>query len=842
MLSKCMKPNNFLRVMKGHKLKATASYCLHAKLFIACGAIFTIYCLFGQDIRSIAFKPSADSVFDWVTGSAFVFFSIEIALGCFVNKGYSFSFFFFLDVISTITLALDLSIVGTSLASSVVSKTSRASRAGTKASRVIKVIRLIRLLRISKVFKAMVRKDEEQSIPLPDDDSENSSVFEKELKPRKETQMGVTLSKLTSQRIIIIVLLMVFGIPQFEVTSQFQYVPDLHQVGLQSVNRAYSRFVSECRSGNSTRASTARRVYEQTLVLFVTESVGNVSKNKPSIGWIGATVLNSTDFCLTGHNGPSPTFLWKSLNEPSSVIEQRLALGWDSNCDPSFMTTLGISVNGVCPLELRPSEKTVMGSIGQECEFEIVVDSLWFVRSEAFLSIYRTLVICAILGIGTFAFSESAFKLALDPINSMIDKVDRIRENPLHASRIEDDFVKRDEVERLRRLAKYSTATNFVSRWMAKRSLAKLNRDNLETEILERTIMRISGLLSLGFGEAGAAIVAHNMKSTDPAINVMLPGKRVDAVFASIQIKHFGTISAVLNDRIVLFINQIAEIVHSIADEFHGVPNKSDGESFLIVWRLSDDAERNRQIHDMSVVACVKICIAIRRSLELHEYSSLPPLMQKVPGFKVELNFCLHRGWAIEGAIGSDLKIDPSYLGPDVNLVETLSTSNAIYRTWIIASDTMKNGCSSSLGEKLFRRIDKVRLTGSRQSLYIYSLDLDPRAEILTQYEIENAVQSTSTHPSRRRQGREREKRKSNRWGADMHAFLRKDQYFLLMRKSFDSNPLILKLFNKGFLNYEAGEWPVASDAFSEMLNELGHPDGPAIRILELMRNNVNTV
>ena len=35
---------------------------------------------------------------------------------------------------------------------------------------------------------------------------------------------------------------------------------------------------------------------------------------------------------------------------------------------------------------------------------------------------------------------------------------------------------------------------------------------------------------------------------------------------------------------------------------------------------------------------------------------------------KVNLSIGLHKGWAIEGAIGSSKKIDVSYLSPNVNI------------------------------------------------------------------------------------------------------------------------------------------------------------------------------
>lgn len=42
--------------------------------------------------------------------------------------------------------------------------------------------------------------------------------------------------------------------------------------------------------------------------------------------------------------------------------------------------------------------------------------------------------------------------------------------------------------------------------------------------------------------------------------------------------------------------------------------------------------------------------------------------IQKIPNFRVNMGFGLHQGWAIEGAIGSDFKIDASYLSPNVNM------------------------------------------------------------------------------------------------------------------------------------------------------------------------------
>ena len=43
------------------------------------------------------------------------------------------------------------------------------------------------------------------------------------------------------------------------------------------------------------------------------------------------------------------------------------------------------------------------------------------------------------------------------------------------------------------------------------------------------------------------------------------------------------------------------------------------------------------------------------------------------------MGFGLHVGWAIEGAIGSDFKIDASYLSPNVNIASRIESATSQY-------------------------------------------------------------------------------------------------------------------------------------------------------------------
>lgn len=66
-------------------------------------------------------------------------------------------------------------------------------------------------------------------------------------------------------------------------------------------------------------------------------------------------------------------------------------------------------------------------------------------------------------------------------------------------------------------------------------------------------------------------------------------------------------------------------------------------------------------------------------------------MQKKVKGFKVEMGFGLHQGWAIEGAIGSFFKIDASYLSPNVNMAARLEAATKQFNTPILISGLLRD-------------------------------------------------------------------------------------------------------------------------------------------------------
>jgi hypothetical protein len=151
---------------------------------------FTIFALFASDIQAAWLPSSVDFSFDVIQVLLFFFFTLEIVLASVSKKGYLGSFFFWLDVVATLSLLQDISFIfdilltgsssldsptifnnlnaikGTGLGSGTVRNSQQASSSlqkvssASRATRVLRIIRIIRLIRIVKLYKSAVQARE----------------------------------------------------------------------------------------------------------------------------------------------------------------------------------------------------------------------------------------------------------------------------------------------------------------------------------------------------------------------------------------------------------------------------------------------------------------------------------------------------------------------------------------------------------------------------------------------------------------------------------------------------------------------------------------------------------
>jgi len=110
---------------------------------------------------------------------------------------------------------------------------------------------------------------------------------------------------------------------------------------------------------------------------------------------------------------------------------------------------------------------------------------------------------------------------------------------------------------------------------------------------------QVCSLLAVGFGDAGAKVIAENMKQAG-ALNPMVPGRKMTAIFGFCDIRQFTGTTEVLQEEIMEFVNAVAHIVHSEVAYYGGAANKNIGDAFILVWKLPTSS-RTRQNRSDSV-------------------------------------------------------------------------------------------------------------------------------------------------------------------------------------------------------------------------------------------------
>jgi len=809
--------------------------------------IFTVYALIGDDIRLAATPLPADTFFNIATIVALLLFSFELVASCIGKDDYFLSFFFWLDLIATASLLMDITwVLNLFLQSndSSIARAGRMSRVGTRAGRVIRMLRLFRLIRIIKLYKHVfdfwkrVRKDEHGQGP---GDPHDDEVY-------AESRVGQKLSHMTTQKVILLILFMLILLPIISVEEFFRDLPTSSQYGADVVYRAFLKCRNGLEMGRSENdTSVLCRIFEQQLTMYIGYhrrkdwrcsgrwDQAFDSNCKLTCGWLEVQVNSGFD----GFKQQPVEVYWDSLFSVSmdppgpltKELKDQLNNGKMRTCENGGYRYISLQddPNLVCPEQLRLEEQSVMAPrlVGvSEIPMMMFLFDLrpWMLRSAIF-NIAQTVFICVILAVGAMVFSHDANVLVLQPIERMISKVQKIRDNPLYAMKLGDETYRENQEQE----AEPGDTQRKKERWLWCR---KRNEkvQTLETKILENAIIKLGKLLALGFGEAGSEIIGKNMDDDSATVNAMIPGNKVEAVFGFCDIRNFTDTTEVLQDKVMVFVNQVADIVHNIVDTWHGAANRNIGDAFLIVWRMREDFTHKirMKVGDMSVISFVQVVAAINKSAVLKDYREHPALLARLPNYRVRMGFGLHYGWAIEGAIGSEFKIDASYLSPHVNMASRLEAVTKQYQVLILMSEPLAQLCSRPMS-RYFRTIDHVTLKGGMSTpIRLHTVDLNAeslRTEIVLPKRGQNQFEL--------RRQREKAKEEKMQDSFQVHALFEKDADLKAMRMSYPQR--FFQLFSKGYLNYEAGEWDVAHSVFEITQNMLGEIDGPSKALLDFM-------
>jgi hypothetical protein len=268
---------------------------------------------------------------------------------------------------------------------------------------------------------------------------------------------------------------------------------------------------------------------------------------------------------------------------------------------------------------------------------------------------------------------------------------------------------------------------------------------------------------------------------------------------------------------------------------------------------------------DCAVAGFALCTLLVRASKQLQQLCSNEVLQRLHPGFTVNTGYGLHLGWAIEGAIGSDLKIDASYLSPNVNLASRLEAATKQYHVRILLSEQVVSAMSPR-ARACLRRVDRVTVKGSARPITLYTLDLaedeanlaaaerlDPteggarstpedEAEALERFRVERAELPEA--PPRGRGGRgdrdaelaEMEREALEEIEREVSTFRRTEAVYALRRTT--TGPFV-KEWDAAMAAYGGGDWPAAAAHFKSCA-ALVPGDGPTRTLSEYLQRRDN--
>ena len=160
-------------------------------------------------------------------------------------------------------------------------------------------------------------------------------------------------------------------------------------------------------------------------------------------------------------------------------------------------------------------------------------------------------------------------------------------------------------------------------------------------------------------------------------------------------------------------------LLHNIIAHFGGAANKNVGDAFLITWKVNKkapDAKKPNKddVAERALAAFLKFIAELSRQQEFvcaFSVAATAKLYARLPNYQARIGAGLHCGYAIEGAIGSPLKIDATYIGPSINFTEFLESSTKKYGQPLVVSEAFFDMLPPHV-RRYMRPVDRVLKKG----------------------------------------------------------------------------------------------------------------------------------
>ena len=619
-------------------------------------SILTIYALFAADVQAAWLRVNIDYGFNVIQCILIGIFTLEWVLNIIAKIDYIWSFFFWLDLVATISLLQDLDWVINPLmgygsarqrsfkssvqAAKAMSKVSSASR----ATRVLRVIRIVRLIRMVKLYKSVITARENKEKLKKNQDLEHRTKIEKNLGSNDTTltrrdyiigkgSIGPNGGSIIEQKDSVSEGVINEGnngngirnhnndhnnnksnvnhndknnndnkknndninsdpterdqkfsskgtegdalLPQKEnnnlkkidenkkeddekndkiideknidnkedmVANQIEEsIDDMDEEDLEKV-------VKESRISKLISDSLTKKVIILILILLVVFPILSddffASNSGVTYELIAQLISASYD-------------LFESQNK---ILDRNVLYGLFDTKFPA----LNISYNGTVLYSTNDTKyndshyfryKEVTTVFSSDGQVNIVYSLLKETQLTGLLNIFQTIFVCIMLTGAAILFEHDARQLVLGPLEIMIEIVDNVAKDPINAKNVED---LQTGVKALLNENEEGKNKNNENK--------NEEEENYEVSVIKAAIIKISALLAISFGEAGGEIIKKNITSGQD-LNPRLKGKKKTAIFGFCDIRQFEDLNLALEEKTILLINEIADIVHSSVDK-----------------------------------------------------------------------------------------------------------------------------------------------------------------------------------------------------------------------------------------------------------------------------------
>jgi class 3 adenylate cyclase len=543
--------------------------------------LLTVFVLFADDVRLTYFSISSDEAFFVAFFVSFTIFLLEIILYCIVEKSYFVpypSFYFWLDLLAAFSIWLDIpwlwnpmdELKAQSLKSDAL-MAGKASRVGTRAAKIVRILRLLRMIRVAKFLSYEQRSSIlHRSVVHDSGDNRNngstspervrsnqfSPVSDENAEPTNSAEPSIVsqkMTRLTNSRVILIVLVCIFVFPFFDTDfeSTDSYKGEVY--GLMELHRLPQ---DRNASGNIPRDFFKARVQHyiretgHILYLEICPKSCKTLWNPLTINkWLENIQFQEGNVDVLPYNVDTNSQTGWAPSKQVSLSPNNLLKKYRKGIEVVIITVIGCYDNGGI---VTVDEN----GYNEACKSTVYINVKDASVQSAINNSMKTLFVMFLLLGSSIVFVWDAEFMVVEPLERMYTLVRRLAENPLGS-------------------------LNNIST-----SYANSTSDEFETVILEKTLTKIGSLLQVGFGHAGANIIAKSMGRGK--LKTLEPGKKVTCVFVYAQIDNYTEIMASLGESAIQYINLVASIVHRSVHVYYGAANKNTGSSFLLAWRIGD--------------------------------------------------------------------------------------------------------------------------------------------------------------------------------------------------------------------------------------------------------------